>query len=140
MGKSGHSRRSVSLVEDECLVLTEVASEMERAGWAVIEASSGEGAINHLRNGERIDLLVTDIQLAGYLTGWDVAETARKTRPELPVVYTSGNVLNRARKVAGKRIPGRNPANRPRSQMSAINWSKERVHRTGKLSAGAVAN
>ena len=88
------------LVEDEYLVLTELASEMERAGWAVIEASSGEGAINHLRNG-RIDLLVTDIQLAGYLTGWDVAETARKTRPELPVVYTSGNVLNRARKVAG---------------------------------------
>ena len=101
MGKSGNSRRSVLLVEDECLVLTELASEMERAGWAVIEASSGEGAINHLRNGEQIDLLVTDIQLAGYLTGWDVAETARKTRPELPVVYTSGNVLNRARKVAG---------------------------------------
>ena len=86
MGKSGHSRRSVLLVEDEYLVLTELASEMERAGWAVIEASSGEGAINHLRNGEQIDLLVTDIQLAGYLTGWDVAETARKTRPDLPVV------------------------------------------------------
>lgn len=78
-----------------------MASGLEEAGWAVLEASTGEGAVEQLRNGFDIDLLVTDIQLAGQLSGWDVAKAAREVRPDFPVIYTSGNPCNPSRQVQG---------------------------------------
>ena len=89
------------LVEDEWLIRADMAAALEDAGWEVQEASTGEGAVEQLRNGEAIDLLVTDIQLAGYLSGWDVAEAAREVRRDFPVIYTSGNPINPQRTVAG---------------------------------------
>jgi CheY-like chemotaxis protein len=35
--------------------------------------------------------LVTDIELGGRLTGWDVAQRARELKPDLPVIYMTGN-------------------------------------------------
>jgi CheY-like chemotaxis protein len=89
------------LVEDEWLIRADMAAAFEDAGWEVEEASTGEGAIECLRNGQPIDLLVTDIQLAGYLNGWDVAEAARGVRDDFPVIYASGNPVNSKRSVAG---------------------------------------
>lgn len=78
-----------------------MAAGLEEAGWQVWAVSTGEGAVKQLRNGQDIDLLVTDIKLNGYLSGWDVAEVAREVRPDVPVIYISGNPLNPARKVEG---------------------------------------
>ncbi|ODS02179.1 hypothetical protein AUC71_16665 [Methyloceanibacter marginalis] len=89
------------LVEDEWLIRADMAAAFEDAGWEVEEASTGEGAIECLRNGQEIDLLVTDIQLAGYLNGWDVAEAARGVRGDFPVIYASGNPVNPKRSVSG---------------------------------------
>ena len=63
--------------------------------------SSAEAAIAYLRAGFEIDVVFTDIQLAGQLSGWDVAEQFRAIRPEAPVIYTSGNSADRSRKVKG---------------------------------------
>jgi CheY-like chemotaxis protein len=89
----------VLLVEDEWLIRADMAAGLEEAGWEVVEASTGEGAIEQLCNGLDIDLLVTDIQLADNLSGWDVAETARQVRPDFAVIYTSGNHRNPSRQV-----------------------------------------
>ena len=89
----------VLLVEDEWLIRADMAAGLEKAGWTVVEASTGKGAIGQLRNGVEIDLLVTDIQLADDLSGWDVAESAREVRPDFPVIYTSGNPRNPSRQV-----------------------------------------
>ena len=89
----------VLLVEDEWLIRADMASGLEEAGWAVVEASTGEGAVEQLRNGLDIDLLVTDIQLAGQLSGWDVAKAAREVQPDFPVIYVSGNPRNPSRQV-----------------------------------------
>jgi DNA-binding NarL/FixJ family response regulator len=35
-------------------------------------------------------VLVTDINLAGRIDGWEVARAARETDPEFPVVYMTG--------------------------------------------------
>ena len=91
----------VLLVEDEWLIRADMAAGLEDAGWAVVEASTGEGAVEQLRNGLAIDLLVTDIRLSGFLSGWDVAEAAREVRPDFPVIYTSGNPPNPSRQVQG---------------------------------------
>lgn len=89
----------VLVVEDEWLIRDEIVHQLKVAGWEVLEASTGEGAIGLLRDEQQIDVLVTDIQLAGYLSGWDVAEAFRAARPEARVVYASGNLADRSRAV-----------------------------------------
>lgn len=97
---SGTSR-VVLVVEDELLVRSLVALELRRAGWDVLETSTAEGAIEHLRLGHRVDVVVTDIRLAGRLSGWDVAEQFRAVMANLPIIYTSGNSFERSRRVEG---------------------------------------
>ena len=46
-------------------------------------------------------VLVTDIQLAGYLSGWEVAEGFRAATPDIPVVYMSGKAVDKSRMVPG---------------------------------------
>jgi CheY-like chemotaxis protein len=46
-----------------------------------------------------IDVVFTDIQLAGSLSGWDVAEEGRTAQAVMPVIYTSGNPVDRSRRV-----------------------------------------
>ena len=96
MSHSGTSR-VVLVVEDELIVRSLVAQELRSAGWDVLETSTAEGAIEHLRLRHRVDVVFTDIQLAGPLSGWDVAEQFRADRVNLPVIYTSGNSFDRSR-------------------------------------------
>jgi CheY-like chemotaxis protein len=91
----------ILVVEDEWLVREDIAAEFRRAGWTVLEASTGEGAIGLLESDEQVDALVTDIQLAGRATGLDVADAFHERHPELPVIYTSGNPVE-----AGRLVPG----------------------------------
>lgn len=87
----------VLVVEDEWLVRDVIATDFKDAGWHVLEASTGESAIGIIAANPHIDVLFTDIQLAGQLSGWDVAEAFRAAKPEMPVIYASGNTLDRAR-------------------------------------------
>jgi CheY-like chemotaxis protein len=91
----------ILLVEDEWLVRNEIAGALRSAGWEVLEASSGETAVQFLASGQQIDLIFTDIQLAGALSGWDVAEQCRAAQADLPIIYTSGNSPDRSRRVVG---------------------------------------
>ena len=91
---------TILIVEDEWLVREEIAEEFRREGWTVLESSTGEGAVGLLESGEAIDALITDIQLAGRMSGWDVAEEFRARCPDIPIVYTSGTSVQDARVVA----------------------------------------
>ena len=84
-------QRTVMVVEDEWLVRMEIAEALEDAGWLVIEAASGEEVVDLLDKGRMADLLVTDIRLAGRMTGWEVAERCRATNPAIAVIYASAN-------------------------------------------------
>jgi DNA-binding response OmpR family regulator len=90
----------ILLVEDECIIRTALAGELVAAGWTVLEVSTGEAAMALFRD-EPIDALVTDIHLAGYLSGWEVAEGTRAVRPEVPVIYMSGKAVEKSRMVPG---------------------------------------
>jgi CheY-like chemotaxis protein len=93
-------RRAVVLVvEDDWLVRDLTVSHLRDAGWPVLEADSAEQAIALLKAGQRIDIVVTDIQLKGALTGWDVADAFRDAQPTMPVVYVSGNAPDPSRLV-----------------------------------------
>ena len=87
------------VVEDDWMLREMTVNELQEMGWTVLEAASGAGALMVLREAETVDLLVTDIQLADAITGWDVAEAFRVSDPEVPVIYASGNPSNPVRRV-----------------------------------------
>src|SRR4051812_8336468 len=95
---------TVLVVEDEPLTRMTIVEFLRSSGCDVIEAASGEKAVEVLQRRNGIDVVFTDIQLGGMLDGWDVGETSRVTHPMIPVVYTSGAALVGDRSVAGSRF------------------------------------
>jgi CheY-like chemotaxis protein len=89
------------VVEDEALICVETADTLEHQGFIVHVALSAEDALCRLRGGLPIDILFTDINLAGPMTGETLAVLAREFKPNLTVVYTSGTVEAPSHKVAG---------------------------------------
>ena len=81
--------RRVLVVEDEALVRLLVAQILEEAGYAVREAAEAKSALELLRSGEFIDLMVTDVGLPG-LNGKQLADQARSLRPDLKVLFMTG--------------------------------------------------
>jgi CheY-like chemotaxis protein len=91
--------RSVLVVEDEWLVRDLIVQNLRAADWQVLQTGTAEDAIAHAQARRSIDVVFTDIQLAGPLTGWDVAEEFRAVRADVPIIYASGNVVDRSRRV-----------------------------------------
>ena len=96
-----HSEIVILVVENKAPVRMALVLELHCEGYAVLEAESGEDALIQLDDGQRVDILITDIQLSGDLTGWDVAEKFRAAWSDILVVYTSHNSVDHARKVSG---------------------------------------
>lgn len=99
-GSNGRIRR-VLVVEDEALICVETADTLERQGFEVHLALSAEDALRRLRDGLRIDILFTDVNLAGPMDGTTLARLARDLNPSLIVAYTSGTVEGVAQPVSG---------------------------------------
>jgi CheY-like chemotaxis protein len=93
--------RHVLVVEDEPLICIDTADALERQGFKVDTALSGEEALRRLRNGLSIDILFTDMNLAGVMDGATLARLARDLLPGLVVVYTSGSMKAVPQGVAG---------------------------------------
>ncbi|HEY6622074.1 MAG TPA: response regulator [Steroidobacteraceae bacterium] len=91
----------VLLVEDELLVRCDIATCMRDAGYVVLEAASGEEAIDFCNSGTSIDIVFTDINLSGVASGWDVAQHFRLAQPDVSVLYTSGKSIEHQRCVPG---------------------------------------
>ena len=92
---------AVLVVEDDWLVRADIVFGLQEEGWTVLEASTGDGAIQVLLDAKVVHLLITDIGLADAVTGWDVAEAFRASRPMAPVIYASGGPNDATRQVPG---------------------------------------
>jgi CheY-like chemotaxis protein len=89
------------VVEGEWVLRVAIVEELRHAGWEIVQTGTAEGAITYAQAGYRFDVVVTDIRLAGRLTGWDVAEQVRGIRADVPIIYISGSVVDPSRAVAG---------------------------------------
>jgi CheY-like chemotaxis protein len=78
------------IVEDEFLVRLTLAEFLGEEGFEALEAASGDEALVLLDQGETVDLLLTDLQLAGGMDGRTLATRARERQPDLPVIYMTG--------------------------------------------------
>jgi PAS domain S-box-containing protein len=80
---------SVLLVDDDLLVLENIAAMLDDLGHAVLEARSAEEAVALLRRTPKIDIVVTDYAMPG-MNGLQLAEAVTAERPGLPVVLCTG--------------------------------------------------
>jgi two-component system cell cycle sensor histidine kinase/response regulator CckA len=91
------TRGTVLLVEDEAMLRVLAARALTRAGWAVVQAASGEAALEWIvREAARIEpqALVTDLALPG-MTGQGLAHAIRSQSglARLPVVIMTAAAM-----------------------------------------------
>ncbi len=79
----------ILLVEDEPDVRSQIADELLRAGFSILQASDGISGLQIIESGEPLDLLITDVGLPG-LSGRQLAESTRSVRPRLPILLITG--------------------------------------------------
>ncbi|TPK10193.1 response regulator [Mesorhizobium sp. B2-5-7] len=82
----------ILVVEDHPLILMEIESGLEDAGFEVVRAKNAEIAIEVFdTDPSNIRALVTDIRLGAGKCGWELAKYLRQAAPAMPVVYVSGD-------------------------------------------------
>jgi len=81
---------TVLLVEDDEAVRTVAATHLRSLGYAVTTAPDGSSALQALRQGPGVDLLLTDVVMPGGMHGPELVDHALTTNPGLRVLYTSG--------------------------------------------------
>ncbi len=81
----------VFLVEDDEVIRGSLQEALTEGGFSVVIAETGEAAITMLdAEGGNYSALVTDINLPGEISGWEVAKHGREINETLPVLYVSG--------------------------------------------------
>ena len=93
----------ILLVEDNVDVLHALRRTLEKAGYRVRCAVTGDEAYDAFQADPDVDLLVTDIVMPGTLQGNDLAGAMRATRPGLPVLLMSGYAWEEASQTADTR-------------------------------------
>ena len=87
-------RETILLVEDETQVRLLARTSLRRQGYHVIEACNGVEAIRLWgQHKDKIDLLLTDMVMPEGISGKDLAGQVRSSRPDLPVIFSSGYPL-----------------------------------------------
>jgi len=79
----------VLIVEDDPAVRMLILEVVKDLGYESIEAEDAPSALPHLEADTRIDLMVSDVGLPG-MTGRQLAELARQSRPKLPILFVTG--------------------------------------------------
>ncbi|MGE0421120.1 MAG: response regulator [Reyranellaceae bacterium] len=89
-GRGGDSPATVLVVEDEVLIRLAVADYLRACGYRVLEASTGEEAQAIFGDHQRIEVLLTDIELGRGMSGFELARWARAQYPDVRILLTSG--------------------------------------------------
>ncbi len=89
MTDSTTGTRTLLLVEDDKLVQNVAIRVLERAGYAVEQASSLREARGRIDEGFVPDLLITDVMLPDG-NGRELADTVAERAPGAPVLFISG--------------------------------------------------
>ena len=85
----------ILIVEDDGFLRDDAEMMIQDFGHDILSAGDVDEALSLLRSPSRIDALFTDICLKrAVLGGYEVADQAIKLRLNLPVLYTTGNIID----------------------------------------------
>ena len=87
-----HENRAatVLVVEDEAMMRTKLAEELQDAGYLVVEASDGTEAVEILRVRRDVKIVISDVRMPGPIDGVELCRRVRSGYPGIKVVLSSG--------------------------------------------------
>jgi CheY-like chemotaxis protein len=85
----------ILLVDDDDLVQTALAAQLRRLRHSVVIAENGREALDKVRAGLQVDLVLLDIDMP-VLDGSKALPLLRELRPDLPVIIETGNLSEKA--------------------------------------------
>jgi PAS domain S-box-containing protein len=85
---------TILVVEDDEDVRAFTTQALRDLGYRVLVATDAQSALETLEKEAGIDLLFTDIGLAGGINGRQLADAAQRRWPQLKVLFTSGYTRN----------------------------------------------
>jgi two-component system cell cycle sensor histidine kinase/response regulator CckA len=88
---------TILLVEDEAMVRAVAERALSRHGYTVLTAENGEAALEILAGAEKVDLMISDVVMPT-MDGPTTVREARKTHPDLPILFISGYAEEQLRK------------------------------------------
>jgi PAS domain S-box-containing protein len=103
---------TVLVVDDEPTVRMLVGDTLSELGYRGIEAADAASGLKVLESDVKIDLLITDVGLPGGMNGKELADEARKHRPDLKVLFITGYAENAA-VTNGRLEPGMHVLSKP---------------------------
>ena len=87
---------TVLIVDDEPTIRMLVSDTLADLGYQAIEAADAPTGLKLLESDVAIDLLITDVGLPGGMNGKQMADVARRRRPDLKVLFITGYTENAA--------------------------------------------
>jgi CheY-like chemotaxis protein len=105
----------ILIVEDDAFIREMAEMMIQDAGHRTLSATDLDEALSFLLSTQLIDALFTDIYLkTAVFGGCDLARQAIKLRPNLRVLYTTGNIITE--KMKALFVEGTNLIRKPYSQ------------------------
>ena len=86
----------VLVVEDNPEVRELTLQRVEGLGYVVHEAENGPDAVRLIDSGEPVDVILSDIVMAGGMSGYDLARWAKDNAPHIKVILTTGYAAEEA--------------------------------------------
>lgn len=83
--------RTVLVVDDEAPMRNLERRVLEESGYEVVEAADGQQALDYLKNGPPLALLVADLDMP-VLAGDEMVSKVRALRPDLKVLFVTGHI------------------------------------------------
>ena len=93
MSELSGAGKTVLVAEDEVLVRHDISQFLRSHGYEVVEANSAAEAIQVLKDSLAISIVFTDVRMPGTVNGIDLARYVQLHHPDIPVLITSGHVL-----------------------------------------------
>jgi PAS domain S-box-containing protein len=90
----GQAGGTILLVEDDKDLCESTAEQLRALGYRVLPAPDARFALEVLDKEPQIDLLLTDVGLPHGINGRQLADEARRRRPQLKVLFTTGYARN----------------------------------------------
>jgi len=85
---------TILVVEDDDLVRTFVVGQIQSLGYRTLAAVNADAALVVINSAQAFDLLFTDMIMPGSMNGRQLSDAARRRRPSLSVLFTSGYTEN----------------------------------------------
>lgn len=83
------SKPPILVVEDEAIVRLMAVDMFEEAGFQVIDAATGERALELIKSC-KLTALFTDVDLANSIDGFYLARVVHEAHPTTPIIVVSG--------------------------------------------------